>query len=698
MFATINDQGEGTYMFKQSQWGKEYQLIGYGFLFLVLSTCGGGTSSTGSGAATGATVTITGTIMEPTTTSANLTSAAVKKGTLRHVEDTAASGTAVEIHTTEGETVATGTTNADGTFSITVPIDTLKGAEDSADTFTEDVIVTSEGGTQNLTTIDYTAGTTTSIDTGTANTDTTAATLQTAAAITDSFDGTWDTDYKTDIDDAGLDLPCLYLTSKAVFENSNADDGGVSTDAKTIISLLAGYLAGSDDHTAAIDIMDGTASANGSLSTIASIAASAEPTIDATTTEADFATFSGSVGAVRDVLKAQFITDGPGATNCDAIKAGTMDPADISGTLLAADDADSLTTSYGSADGGKVFANLLASCISAGEAGCEAKNAPGAFYGFMKATGGTFTDFFDSDGTVSSTVAGISRTFIGGCTGDKTVQKECGKASKATIAASSGGFSDFSDTTGAAATAVYLREHFKSSGDTADNFNYGTFITGGTLDSVKGAGTTAVDCVAAGSTNCFGSAPAPTGSTFTCSTSNCGSTFTTGSTSGGTISGLENGKACTSNSQCTSTNCSSGICATASSGSGSTSLKANGLSCTASNQCTSGNCASGICAAVSSVSLTGFAGAFKAGNICTNHSMDASNYDVTLTGTNPYEIKAMGTTMTTVNLSASSCTGSIPSGASCSSCSYTGTGSAGSVITTNCPVSGGTCAYTFTKQ
>lgn len=690
-FATLNNQGEGIPM-NQHTWGQRTQWIGYGLLLFAISTCGGSSGSSSSSTDTGATVTLTGSILEPTVVSANL-SAATKGGTLR-IADTPAVSTAFVINTFEGETIATGTTDADGNYSVTVPIADLAGTEDTATSFTEDIAVVSEGGTQNIAQVTVDS-TTTTIAAGTANSETTTAALQTAVAISDSWDG-WETDYKTEIAEAGLDTDCLYLTNKAIFENSSTDAGGVSTDAESVKSIVSALIAAGTDPVSIKDIIDGTADDKGSLSTLAATAVGTDPNLDSAALEADFATYSGSVGAVRDVLTAQFITDGPGAANCAAIKDGTMDATAIGDTLLAGEDGDSVSEFYGSADGGKVFASLLASCISAGEAGCEAKNAPSAFYGFFKSSTGTIGDFIGADGTVDATKMGIGLAFIGSCTGTATVQKNCGQAGVATILAA-GGYSYFSDTAGAAATALYLREYIKTNSVSADSINYGTIVNS-YLSTIIGAKATAGDCVATGGTNCFGSSvPAASGGTLTCE-NNCGSTFV--SNTGGTITGLTNGQGCTAASQCTSGNCSSGICAavvtTTSTG---TTLKANGLSCTAAAQCTSGNCASGFCAEV--VSLTGFAGTYSGINsACTQSSMNTSSYTVTFTGSNPYAVMpTMGSSMMTINLATGSCTSSSPSSGACSSCSYTGTSSASSQIVSTCPVGVGlTCTYTFTKQ
>lgn len=105
-----------------------------------------------------------------------------------------------------------------------------------------------------------------------------------------------------------------------------------------------------------------------------------------------------------------------------------------------------------------------------------------------------------------------------------------------------------------------------------------------------------------------------------------------------------------------------------------------------------------------STSLTGFSGTYTASNTsCTQSSMNtSSNYSVTLSGSNPYEVTTTGQSMSwlTINLASSSCIGTTVGMGSCSSCSYTGTGSAGSQIIATCPVSmaGDTCVYTFTKQ
>ena len=118
--------------------------------FFSLITCGGGSSSSSS-SDDSTTITITGTMMEPTSTSENLSAATKGKNIRRAVDDSAAvEGTLVDILTMEGETAGTGTVEADGTYSIEVDVEILKGSEDTSADFNEDIIIISENGTQSL--------------------------------------------------------------------------------------------------------------------------------------------------------------------------------------------------------------------------------------------------------------------------------------------------------------------------------------------------------------------------------------------------------------------------------------------------------------------------------------------------------------------------------------------------------------------
>ena len=147
--------------------------------------CGGGAS--------GRTINLGGIVMAPTV-SGNI-AALPSKRIGKAVTQGGTQGINCTIYTLEGENLGTATTGSDGSFTVAVNASSLKGAEDTGTTWSEEVVLDCSNGVQLYQSIQISEDTTTDVNLGTANIETTLATGAMAGKIS-GWSG-WGGSYQT---------------------------------------------------------------------------------------------------------------------------------------------------------------------------------------------------------------------------------------------------------------------------------------------------------------------------------------------------------------------------------------------------------------------------------------------------------------------------------------------------------------------
>jgi hypothetical protein len=418
------------------------------FCVASLGACGGGSST-----ATVSTVSLTGTVSAPSVASGNIASAA--KGFSKAVVDSVAE-TGGHIYTLDGEDLGTFTTAADGTYAMDCDLDTLKGDDDTGTTWSEDVIMAADNGIETYANIDVVEGETTTVDLGTANTDTTLA----AQALADKIAGWigWGQAYST----SGFDPECIFIAQKALWEGSDISGEGMADDVGIIKETIMGFMAGGGDPTdygfanqgdMMGAIMDGTIDDLGYWDDIAGVAGAYVDDEDIL----DFGSAFSGFDAMDNFFASSFVSDGAGETAlnisglgkavgtnttsvCDDLKTGTLTPGALVKPLMATDDANSFETAYGDSGGMAVYFGLLEQCMATSGGCADMEDNPGSYWGFMSGYGGDYSDIYSAAGEFDNSALEGSFLAAMACEGETWEEMEaCAKGMYETVYTGAGG-------------------------------------------------------------------------------------------------------------------------------------------------------------------------------------------------------------------------------------------------------------------
>ena len=358
--------------------------------------CGGGAS--------GRTINLGGIVMAPTV-SGNI-AALPSKRIGKAVTQGGTQGINCTIYTLEGENLGTATTGSDGSFTVAVNASSLKGAEDTGTTWSEEVVLDCSNGVQLYQSIQISEDTTTDVNLGTANIETTLATGAMAGKIS-GWSG-WGESYKTAA--SSIDLACIFSSENSLWNNSTISGAGMADDSGILKDTLSGFIAagGSPSDAGYINwdsliqaMLNGTIS-QAAWAQIASYAASPIGS-DASTLAAAYDTSYQALAAVDNIFSTQFASGGLGLTAlttaaagksvCDSIKDGSLDINSFVRPMLSAENLSEFTAIYGDSEGVAVHFGFMEECIAGGYCSDIATEG-GAYYGFLKEYGGDFSDIW----------------------------------------------------------------------------------------------------------------------------------------------------------------------------------------------------------------------------------------------------------------------------------------------------------------
>ncbi|MBI2339290.1 MAG: tandem-95 repeat protein [Deltaproteobacteria bacterium] len=441
-------------------------LIGCGSARVPGSGDGSDEGEEGGGEAEGTLITLSGRITVPTAETGSASLSAVKHGArgaghgARYVVNEGASGILCDIYDLGGNFLSDATTNSGGDFAATVPV------VDSDET-TARLVISCENGIHNYAEVDISGGSV-SLDTGTADPDTTLATLALADDM-EEWNG-WGEDHSDDV--SGKDLECLFGTHKGLWEEADADAGGLSDDNAMLKDVLEGFWAGGgtpedvgyeDWPTLLHDVIDGEAPEGSVWGPMVETASAINDAIDVSEYTSGYSDASEAFQTVSGTLSEQIdaLYESAGATGdttpadiCEGIKEGAFEAGAVVGPLLAAGDIDEFRTVYGNANGMLLHFNLLKQCQEEGT--CEEMaEKPAAFLGFMKGFDGNYSGVFDaSHRPDSNTLQGIFHV-AENCTGSSSGSlKTCGEGMHDMVY-QGGGWSAFQDSGGQFDTARF---------------------------------------------------------------------------------------------------------------------------------------------------------------------------------------------------------------------------------------------------
>ncbi len=406
-------------------------------ILVSVTACGGGAMPQASIPAP--TLRISGSVSSSTPTSSNV-SALVRAA----ISETGVANVRCNLYTLEGESLGGVITNEDGNFVRIVSIEELRSEGNTGETFSENIILACDNGIDLYTSVDVTEGTTTDVDVGDANTNTTLAAYEVAGTIND-WDG-WGDDFSAS--PPVLDTVCFNQVHNAMLEEGNIDTDGLYDDVSIIHSLIKGFIAsggkpkdlGFNSWKSFITSFLSGEIDDDALSAMTEAAASVDTEIDATYSVDNFDDAVASVDALGTIFTNELSAEGAGAETCTAVRAGTVVPNAVVAPLLAAEDADDLNEVF-EEDAVTLHFDMAANCEELDV--CEEMATQGAnFFGLLAGYEGDFSDVVSEGSVIPNRLPGVAQV-ISSCTGEsRRALFSCGSGMQGIIH-SYGGFANF---------------------------------------------------------------------------------------------------------------------------------------------------------------------------------------------------------------------------------------------------------------